>query len=382
MSGAPTFVTRLTPAGRAAIATILVRGPIAITSLERHFEPCGSKQLRDLPLNRIVYGAWSARENSKEGVVLCRTSDDAVELNCHGGQAAADSIVSGLQSAGCQLVEWALLAGADSIQRECVVALADARTATVATILLDQHRGALHRAFQEIQQSLADGNVAEARRQVTILGGFRSLGLHLTKPWRVVLAGAPNVGKSSLINSLVGFQRAIVYDQPGTTRDVVTAQTVIDGWLVEFADTAGIRQTDEPVEAAGVQQSVDCLRDADLIVQVLDAASTQLPREQLGDLTKVLSVFNKIDQQPSMALPIPADSILTSALTGEGVEHLLGEIGSRLVPQSPPSGAAVPFTERQYAELDRISLAMEDGEFEAANQSLARLVDVAPIFDS
>ena len=378
MSRRPTFVTCLTPTGRGAIATILVRGPIAIKSLEQHFEPCGSQRLSNLSLNRIVYGAWSARGTSREGVVLCRTANDAVELHCHGGQAAADSIINGLQMAGCQRVEWALMAGADSIQRECAQALAEARTATVAAVLLDQRRGALHREFHEIQKMLEQGNSVEARRQVAALGEFRSLGLHLTKPWRVVLAGAPNVGKSSLINSLVGFERAIVYDQPGTTRDVVTAHTVINGWLVEFADTAGIRQTDEPVEAAGVQQAVDRLRDADLIVQVVDATAPQVPCEQLGDLPNILSVFNKIDQLAAIPATIPADAIFTSAVTGQGVEQLLIEIGCRLVPQSPPSGAAVPFTKRQYVELDRVSQALEDGQLELARQFLARLVDAKP----
>ena len=78
-------------------------------------------------------------------------------------------------------------------------------------------------------------------------------GRHLLTPFDVVLAGPANVGKSSLINALVGYNRAIVYDAPGTTRDVITAETAIDGWPVTLSDTAGLRDSDDPLEMAGVQ---------------------------------------------------------------------------------------------------------------------------------
>ncbi len=81
---------------------------------------------------------------------------------------------------------------------------------------------------------------------------WTDLGTHLATPWRVVLAGAPNVGKSSLINALLGYGRAIVFDQPGTTRDVVTADAAIEGWPITLADTAGLHDASDATESAGI----------------------------------------------------------------------------------------------------------------------------------
>ena len=102
---------------------------------------------------------------------------------------------------------------------------------------------------------------------------FRDLGLHLTTPWRVVLAGAPNVGKSSLMNAIAGYQRAIVSPTPGTTRDVVTVTTAIDGWPVQLADTAGLRETQDELESAGVALADAAIGEADLVIVVSDASA-------------------------------------------------------------------------------------------------------------
>jgi tRNA modification GTPase len=96
----------------------------------------------------------------------------------------------------------------------------------------------------------------------------------------VVIAGPPNVGKSSLINALLGYQRAIVFDQPGTTRDVLTATTAIDGWPVELADTAGIREGDDAIETEGVARALAEIRAADLVVEVWDASQETGDRGQ------------------------------------------------------------------------------------------------------
>src|SRR5690606_16577637 len=92
----------------------------------------------------------------------------------------------------------------------------------------------------------------EARRRLAALVDRAPLGLHLTRPWHVALAGAPNVGKSSLLNAVLGYGRAIVFDQPGTTRDVLDAVTAIDGWPVRLTDGAGLRESVDALEAAGV----------------------------------------------------------------------------------------------------------------------------------
>src|SRR6185503_7750192 len=101
------------------------------------------------------------------------------------------------------------------------------------------------------------------------------VGLHLTTPWRVVFAGPPNVGKSSLVNALLGYPRAIVYDQPGTTRDVLTASTAFDGWPFELRDTAGLRDgiSLDSVEVEGVARARAQIATADLVVFVHDRSA-------------------------------------------------------------------------------------------------------------
>ena len=122
----------------------------------------------------------------------------------------------------------------------------------------------------------------------------------------MVLAGRTNVGKSSLINALAGFERAIVSHQPGTTRDVVTTVTAIDGWPVQLADTAGLRLSDDELESAGVRLAVETVQSADLIIAVEDAAAANEPPDtQHDDLSQtiaqlqrtrpVIHVRNKID---------------------------------------------------------------------------------------
>ena len=101
---------------------------------------------------------------------------------------------------------------------------------------------------------------------------YRDVGLHLTMPWRVVIAGPPNVGKSSLMNAIAGYQRAIVSPLPGTTRDVVTITTAINGWPVQIADTAGLRDTVDELESAGIALAGAVVEQADLVIVVSDAS--------------------------------------------------------------------------------------------------------------
>ena len=148
-------------------------------------------------------------------------------------------------------------------------------------MLLDQYHGALAAAIRATLAAAASGDWQTASATIDALLAHRGVGEHLTTPWRVVLAGPPNVGKSSLKNALVGYQRAIVCDLPGTTRDVVATTTAIDGWPIQLADTAGLRDAADELEAAGVARAARALAAADLVVLVDEAGNF---RFRIGEL--------------------------------------------------------------------------------------------------
>jgi tRNA modification GTPase len=192
---------------------------------------------------------------------------------------------------------------------------------------------------------------AAAARIAELLQRSR-IGLHLTQPWRVVLAGRPNVGKSSLLNAILGYARAIVFDEPGTTRDVLSAETAIDGWPVELSDTAGLRVTRDEIEQEGVLRARRTAESADLLVLVFDASQpwSSSDAQLVTEFPQALVVHNKCD------LPVVDEQqrhtgLRVSALTGTNVSVLIEEIGRRLVPVIPPAGAGVPFTQRQVDEI-------------------------------
>ena len=241
----------------------------------------------------------------------------------------------------------------DPIAAAALAALADARTERTAAILLDQYHGALRRAMDEIRQDIDRGNDASARQRIDALLARARLGEHLTRPWSVVLAGRANVGKSSLMNALAGYGRAIVHHSPGTTRDAVAFATAIDGWPVELCDTAGLRAAGDAVERAGIERARERLAQADLVVLVADRSVPWSAEDQalVEQWPASVLVHNKCDL-PAAPGDRPA-GLSTSALGGEGIDVLLETIGRRLVPDPPPPGAAVPFSSEQVEMVQR-----------------------------
>jgi tRNA modification GTPase len=235
----------------------------------------------------------------------------------------------------------------------------------------------LDRALEALAAEIASGNAAAAQATLDGLLRWSALGSHLITPWQVVFAGRPNVGKSSLINALVGYQRAIVHDTPGTTRDVVTATSALDGWPVELADTAGLRSTGEALEAAGIRLAQDRLATADLVVLVFDASAgrTDEERSLRESWPLALQVYNKCDLMADSARPSGevAGQITTSATQSIGIDELGREIGRRLVPQPPAAGEAVPFTAEQMEMLAQVRAALLAGEIAGAGRLLAAM---------
>jgi tRNA modification GTPase len=186
-----------------------------------------------------------------------------------------------------------------------------------------------------------------------------------------VIAGAANVGKSTLANALAGYRRAVVSPQPGTTRDVVTTRLAIDGWPVELADTAGLRDGDGTLERQGMQQARRAAAEADLCLWVLDAGAEPVwPEEGPGC---VRLVVNKVDQPAAWDLSGAAGAVRASARTGQGLAELCAALSAWLVPQPPPPAAAVPFTEGLCAGAEQAQRQLAGGAPAEARRTVAAL---------
>ena len=370
----------LTPSGRGAIAVVAVEGNAAVAAVARHFQAANLRELNDQPLGRIVYGHWGGRDG--EDLVVCRRSESALEIHCHGGRQSSAQIAADLTDVGCTVIDaeqWLARQHACPVTAAAHAAMAQVTTLRTAAILLDQYHGALRREVEAIASHLVNGNAEEATASLEELLQYAELGRHLTEPWRVVIAGQPNVGKSSLINALVGYERAIVFDQPGTTRDVVSATTAIEGWPVELSDTAGLHETTDQIETAGIGLARERLATADLVVWVLDAAGMEtsdrpsdwaLAEQQAAavgvqlDSERTQIVVNKIDLAPST----PKNCLGTCAVSGAGIEELLAVIAAHLVPNCPSPGVAMPFVATQVEALQAALAATRSEDLAAASE--------------
>ncbi len=395
---APTTVVELTPVGRGAVAVVLLAGPEALAVVEQCFTPARGRRLSDVRLQQIIFGRFGGAAG--EEVIVCRRSNDQIEIHCHGGVAAASALIARLVDRGCRQIswqEWLCRTCDDPIRTAAQIALAAAPTARTAAILLDQYHGAFPHTVRKVIAAIQSANWEQAANQIDAVLAYRDVGMHLTVPWRVVLTGRTNVGKSSLINALAGFQRSIVSQQPGTTRDVVTTTTAIDGWLVELADTAGLRNAEDELESAGIELATKTLADADLVVAVHDAThaisgnADQRVAAILAKLStrpRIIHVWNKIDLLAdtlnglTAALnhgkhsqsQLQANLVVgTCALTGEGVAELIAAVGRTLVPLAPASGSAIPFTVEQVAALEAARAAI------AAQDAAASLLALQPL---
>ena len=368
------IVVCLTPPGRGAIASVAVEGPGAMAAVEAHFRSCSGRPLAGFPPDRLVFGHFGPEPG--EEVVARVRSAEAVEIHCHGGHAAVAMVEQTLVAQGCRSTswsEWLRRHGRDEIAADAMVALAEAPTERTATILLDQYQGALDRAVKEICTAIKDQNFPIARQQLERLLARAPIGLHLIHPWRVVIAGEANVGKSTLLNAMLGYARAIVDPSAGTTRDLVTATTAIDGWPVELCDTAGLRVSSDPVELAGMQSARERLASADLVLVVFDSSQPWSAKDaaMLEKFPSGLVVHNKSDVSAAIGPDRPR-GLATSAVEGKGLDSLLQAIAARLVPEPPSPGAAVPFTQPQVDVLRRASQALADGDTQIAYETLCR----------
>lgn len=340
-----TIAACLTPDGTGAIATIAVRGPTALEVVQQLF-----RGTRDASQGAIHLGKFGTDLSDEVVLRIKQTSPVPwVELHCHGGRAVVGMILETLRQNGintCDWQEFVRLSTDRPLQAEAALLLATAPTTRTAAVLLDQYHGSCERALAGLRTALQRNELESAGRLLAELAGRSALGQHLTTPWRVVVAGAPNVGKSSLVNALAGYRRSIVSPIPGTTRDLVSVSIALDGWPIELCDTAGMRAETSDLEGQGMRLAEDAVAAADLCLWVLDGGATvkHLPDSTLQARHKALLLINKVDQPAGWDHGSEPTALRVSAQTGAGLEELCETVAHRLVPEPPPVGAAVPFT--------------------------------------
>lgn len=362
MEGDQFQIVRLTGPGRGAVATIAVEGCGATEAISRCLKISADKLSDVLPIDSPrLRQLYDTADGTEEDLVVVRLGENRFRLHGHGGEAAVDRTIRLLIEQGGRRIDTDLWLETTEVEPNRSAArrlLAHAPTLKTARILLDQYHGRLDETLTAIERDMETGDRDEALHAVDRLLAMAPLGLHLTKPWRVVLAGPPNAGKSSLINAMLGYQRAIVNQTPGTTRDAVEAETSVDGWPVTLIDTAGIRETIDPLESAGVQRTGARLQLADLRLLVFDCTLPvgESQRKLIEQYPGALHVWNKSDLEPSQS----AAKLYVSAKTGEGIERLLEEIARRLVPNDPPPGTPVPFTEEQVERLTQLKRKLKE----------------------
>lgn len=359
-----------TAPGAGGIAVIRVSGKDALPLGSKVF----SKALYEVNDRSIAFGKFKDATGTMldEGIALVMrgpgsyTGEDTVEFNIHGSPYIQREVMQALIEAGCrqagpgEFTQRAFLNGRlDLTQAEAVADLIAAEHAGAHRLAIDQLRGGFAREINALREALIgfaglleleldfaeedvefadrqrfDDLLADLLQRVGQLADSFAAGNALKEGIPVAIVGAPNRGKSTLLNALLGDERAIVSDIPGTTRDTVEDACTIDGLRFRFIDTAGLRDTEDQIEAEGIRRALAKAASASTVLLLLDVTqdSGKDIRERIDALAlpetaQVMVVWNKCDLGPkpnvsSLGLP----SLALSAATGAGLDNLRNEL--------------------------------------------------------
>ena len=383
-----------------AIGIIRLSGDDCVSIAQRVF----SRNLLDAPNRKLILGCLKdtqGRTIDQCMAVVSRaphsyTGEDTVEFHCHGSPALLAAGLDSLYAAGArparrgEFTKRAFLNGKlDLTQAEAVIDLIEAETADAAANAAGQVGGALQKKLDPIYRTLTDlcshfhavldypdediedfglSNYRQTLRQAAkalydLLGTYGQ-GRILRQGVAAAIVGRPNVGKSSLLNALAGFERVIVTDIPGTTRDTVEQSVLVGSTRLRLIDTAGIRETGDTVEALGVQRSRQALEQADLVLFVCDGSQPLTPEDReimdaCCDAPHAIALVNKVDLGRVVEpgdLPF-LNVICTSLPEGRGLDQLADVIDLEFQGETPCDGSILT-NSRQFDACRRAYEAM------------------------
>lgn len=394
MPNEDTIVAIATAPGQAAVGIVRLSGP-AVESIAQQL-------IKQLPRPRFAH---FCTVTDADGVAIddviaiyfaapaSFTGEDVLEIQTHGGNIVTRDVLAAAVAAGArharpgEFSERAFLHGKiDLLQAEAIADLITSTSSRAARLAHQSLAGEFSRAVSSLTASLRSVRVhleasidfpdeainpaslaALAAQTTRVQTEIRSLlatariGARLNEGIDIVIVGAPNVGKSTLLNRLAGTERAIVHATPGTTRDVLSVDLDVDGLSVRIHDTAGIRETNDPIEREGVRRAQQQIAEADAVLYIF--CERDDAEEMLGKLSvPVFSIRNKIDltdDEPSVATDGTHYRLAASAKTGAGVELVRWAILDAFQLAGDATDSVVLARERHVAALEQADVALE-----------------------
>ena len=408
-----------TAQGASGIGIVRVSGDGAISASSAVFKARNGKPLSGAPDRFMTLGALLDRQGREIDSVLAvvfrapgsYTGEDLVELHCHGSQVVLNECLAALFAAGArqakagEFTKRAFLNGhMDLTQAEAVVDLIDAETAEAAAVAASQLGGAILRPVSEVYDKLTDitsrfyavvdypdediedlekssieKTLADCGTTLSRLLATAERGRIVKHGVRAAIIGKPNAGKSSLLNALLGYDRAIVTPTAGTTRDTVEEKLICGGVLLRLIDTAGIRDTADPLEKLGVERSKAALETAGLVFAVVDGSATPPVTPEDAEILSLAAkhknwilVWSKADlfsggapvflPREKEGFSPPATVVAVSAVTGEGLTELEAAVAGLFPAGHSPGGSAVLTNERQISAVSEALAAIKRAE--------------------
>ncbi len=389
-----------------AIGVLRLSGEDAFAIADQVFHPLNGKKLSDCPRRMMVLGTLLNRDG--EAIDQCLavtfsaggsyTGEDSVEFHCHGSPVVLNEGLQAMFANGAvqagrgEFTKRAFLSGnLDLTQAEAVIDLIEAESSEAARNAVEQLGGSLRRKIEGVYDDMLnissqfyavvdypdediedlgreeiERTLADAEKTLRDLLATFKRGQVMRQGVPTAIVGRPNVGKSSLLNALLGYDRAIVTNVAGTTRDTIEEKAVVGGVLLRLIDTAGIRETEDTVERIGVERSRNALENAQLVLAVVDS-SDALNEEDLAILSeavrceKCILVWSKSDLSDGptavMLKNAPSAQVSVSSLTGEGLEELEHTVADLFPVGEVPAGLTLTNT-RQAEAVERAARAV------------------------